>query len=118
VIGNVVAAFIGKVPARAASPLLHLHQFPLTGQTGDKPSSTAFYPRIQRPLRHGDTLVVETGTCMTHLNRMLLKDGKFNRLCEHYPPLTDVVVKAWLYAVTGFFLTGLSPATGVVRTPF
>lgn len=44
--------------------------------TGDEPTSSAnFYPRLQRRLRSGDTVVIETGTCMSHLNAMLLPAG-------------------------------------------
>jgi len=44
--------------------------------SGDEPASSAgFYPRLQRRLRTGDTLVIETGTCMLHLNGMRLPAG-------------------------------------------
>ena len=47
----------------------------LTG-SGDEPTSSAsFYPRLQRRLKAGDTLVIETGTCMFHLNGMRLPAG-------------------------------------------
>ena len=40
---------------------------------GDEPTCSAnFYPRLQRRLHADDTLVIETGTCMLHLNGMLL----------------------------------------------
>lgn len=45
---------------------------PLTGGASDALSSSAFYPRLQRLLKAGDVLVIETGTCMLHLAGMLL----------------------------------------------
>ena len=74
-IDDVLAALVSKVPARKENGALAVEQFPLTGAAGDKLSSTSFYPRLQRRLRKGDTVVVETGTCMTHLNKMLLPEG-------------------------------------------
>lgn len=47
----------------------------ITGAKADPVSSSSFYPRLQRMLRAGDVLVVETGTCMLHLAGMLLPDG-------------------------------------------
>ena len=44
--------------------------------SGDDPTSSAnFYPRLQRALRADDTVVIETGTCMFHLNGMRLPAG-------------------------------------------
>lgn len=57
----------GSAPAPA--------MLPVTGAKADRLSSSAFYPRLQRMLKTGDVLVVETGTCMLHLNGMLLPDG-------------------------------------------
>ena len=47
----------------------------LTGSGDDPTSSVNFYPRLQRRLKAGDTLVIETGTCMFHLNGMRLPAG-------------------------------------------
>ncbi len=47
----------------------------MTGSGDDPTASPNFYPRLQRRLTAGDTLVIETGTCMFHLNRMLLPAG-------------------------------------------
>ena len=44
-------------------------------ECGDATTSANFYPRLQQRLRAGDTVVIETGTCMTNLNRMLLPQG-------------------------------------------
>ena len=60
----------GTVSAAPADALL-----PLVGTGGDALSSASFYPRLQRRLRAGDTLVIETGTCMLHLNGMRLPEG-------------------------------------------
>lgn len=45
---------------------------PLSGNTTDALNSDSFYPRVQRFLKKGDVLVIETGTCMLHLGAMLL----------------------------------------------
>ena len=50
-------------------------QLPMTGGKDDRLGSASFYPRLQRMLRKGDVLVIETGTCMLHLRGMLLPDG-------------------------------------------
>lgn len=61
--------FTGKTEA----PTFDL--LPLTGATGDKLGAANFYPRLQRFLRGGDVLVIETGTCMLHLGAMKLPDN-------------------------------------------
>lgn len=50
-------------------------KFDLVGSSNDPTNSQNFYPRVQRMLRSGDVVVAETGTCMLHLNRMLLPEG-------------------------------------------
>ena len=47
----------------------------MTGAADEPTSSTNFYPRLQRRLRAGDTVVIETGTAMFHLNPMRLPSG-------------------------------------------
>ena len=74
-IDDVLAALIEKVPSRPAASWPRIEALPLTGEAGDPTCSASFYPRLQRQLRSGDTLVIETGTCMTHLNKMLLPEG-------------------------------------------
>lgn len=74
-IDDVLSALIKKVtplPGKVASAKDLL---PLAGNGGDPLSSASFYPRLQRVLKSGDTLLIETGTCMTHLNKMLLPEG-------------------------------------------
>jgi indolepyruvate decarboxylase len=61
--------FGGTGPAEALAML------PLAGDGSDALTSAAFYPRLQRLLKSGDVVVSETGTCMLHLNGMLLPDG-------------------------------------------
>jgi indolepyruvate decarboxylase len=56
---------------RRGSPQL----LPLKGSAHDPISSASFYPRLQRFLRPGDTVVAETGTCMLHLGKMRLPEG-------------------------------------------
>lgn len=47
----------------------------LAGAPSDRTSSDNFYPRLQKMLKTGDVLVVETGTCVMHTTPMLLPDG-------------------------------------------
>jgi indolepyruvate decarboxylase len=74
-IDDVLAALAAKVPARKGNSPVKVEQLPMTGKGADTLTTDAFYPRLQRALRAGDTLVIETGSCMTRLNRMLLPAG-------------------------------------------
>jgi indolepyruvate decarboxylase len=56
---------------RRSSPQL----LPLRGSTHDPVTSASLYPRLQRFLRSGDTIVAETGTCMLHLGKMWLPEN-------------------------------------------
>lgn len=47
----------------------------LVGVSTDPTSSDNFYPRLQRMLKSGDILVIETGTCVIHATSMLLPEG-------------------------------------------
>lgn len=48
---------------------------PLAGEGAEPTSSAALYPRLQRLLRPGDTIVAEQGSCMIHLGGLRLPDG-------------------------------------------
>lgn len=74
-IDDVLAALVAKVPARKGANPVKVEQLPMVGKGDEKLSTDAFYPRLQRALRRGDTLVIETGSCMTRLNRMTLPAG-------------------------------------------
>jgi indolepyruvate decarboxylase len=74
-IDDVLAALCSRVTTRCSDHGLKLDTMPLVGAPGDATSSANFYPRLQRQLRSGDTLVIETGTCMIHLNKVLLPEG-------------------------------------------
>jgi indolepyruvate decarboxylase len=74
-IDDVLAALCSRVTTRCPDHGLKLAPMPLVGAPGDATSSANLYPRLQRRLRSGDTLVIETGTCMTHLNKVLLPEG-------------------------------------------
>jgi len=74
-INDVIDALLSKVTPRTESVVSEKAQLPLTGSGSDTLSSSTFYPRLQRLLKSGDTLVMETGTCMFHLNAMLLPEG-------------------------------------------
>ncbi|MGD9619373.1 MAG: alpha-keto acid decarboxylase family protein [Mycolicibacterium sp.] len=60
----------GKSDRSASARLL-----PLVGSGDDPTSSANLYPRLQRRLKAGDTVLVETGTCMMHLNGMQMPAG-------------------------------------------
>jgi indolepyruvate decarboxylase len=74
-IDDVLTALIEKVIPRPGTPAGFGDLLPLEGHASDTLASPLFYPRLQRCLQSGDTLVIETGTCMTHLNKMLLPAG-------------------------------------------
>lgn len=74
-IDDVLAALLTKVTPRTQEVASPKDLMPLFGNATDAISSASFYPRLQRRLKSGDTLVIETGTCMTHLNKVLLPAG-------------------------------------------
>ena len=74
-IDDVLAALVAKVSPRPAGTWPRPTQSPIVGGAGDPVSSASLYPRLQRQLRRGDTLVIETGTCMTHANKLMLPEG-------------------------------------------
>jgi indolepyruvate decarboxylase len=75
-IDDVLAGLLAKVKTRPQPVVSEkIDVLPATGNGDDKLSSANFYPRLQRCLKSGDTLVVETGTCMMHLNPMVLPKG-------------------------------------------
>lgn len=74
-IDDVLERLVARVDARAAIAPIRVEPLPLVGEGVDRLTSAGFYPRLERRLRAGDTIVVETGTCMLHANRMLLPAG-------------------------------------------
>jgi indolepyruvate decarboxylase len=74
-IEDVLDGLISAVSPRARQPGPVPTELELTGAGAEPTSSANFYPRLQRRLRAGDTVVIETGTCMSHLNAMLLPPG-------------------------------------------
>ncbi len=74
-IDDVLSALVEKVAPRPGKVASSKDVLPLAGNGGDPLSSASFYPRLQRVLKSGDTLVIETGTCMMHLNKMQLPGG-------------------------------------------
>lgn len=74
-IEDVIEALTTEVTPRTREPGPTPEALEMVG-SGDEPTSSAgFYPRLQRRLRTGDTLLIETGTCMLHLNGMHLPAG-------------------------------------------
>lgn len=74
-IDDVLTGLATQAAPRPAGSWPRIDPLPMTGAAGDPTCSASFYPRLQRQLRAGDTLVIETGTCMMHLNKMLLPEG-------------------------------------------
>jgi len=74
-IDDVLTALCERVRTRCSDHGLKLEPMPLVGASGDATCSANFYPRLQRRLRSGDTLLIESGTCMTYLNKMLMPAG-------------------------------------------
>jgi indolepyruvate decarboxylase len=75
-IDDVLAGFLAKVTTRTQAVVSEkVDLLPVLDSGNDKLSSANFYPRLQRCLKSGDTMVIETGTCMMHLNPMVLPEG-------------------------------------------
>jgi indolepyruvate decarboxylase len=74
-IEDVLDGLIRKVRSRKLLEAPEYGELELTGSADDPTCSANFYPRLQRRLKADDTLVIETGTCMLHLNGMRLPAG-------------------------------------------
>jgi indolepyruvate decarboxylase len=74
-IDDVLNALCSRATTRCPDHGLKLETMPLVGEPGDPTCSANLYPRLQQRLRSGDTLVIETGTGMIHLNKVLLPAG-------------------------------------------
>lgn len=72
---DVLSALCERVSPRSESHGLSPQAPALTGAPADRLDSTSFYPRLLQQIKAGDTLVIETGTCMLHLNKLLLPAG-------------------------------------------
>jgi indolepyruvate decarboxylase len=74
-IDDVLDALLAEVPAARLPAVSRPRPLELVGSADAPTSSSTFYPRLQRCLQPGDTLVIETGLAMLHLNAMLLPAG-------------------------------------------
>ncbi|MEB3243336.1 MAG: thiamine pyrophosphate-binding protein, partial [Cyanobacteriota bacterium] len=74
-IDDLLPALLERVTVRCADHGLRLEPAALVGGPNDPTTSANLYPRLWQRLRAGDTLVIETGTCMTHLNKLPLPAG-------------------------------------------
>lgn len=72
---DVLNALRERVRPRAGEPIPRRELAPLEGSKEEALGSAAFTARLQRHLKAGDTLVIETGTCMLHLLPMALPAG-------------------------------------------
>ena len=75
-LGDVLSGLIAEGPkTRASYSKQQFVSIPLSGKPNDPIDSSNFYPRLERFLRSGDTLIVETGSCILHLPKFKLPDG-------------------------------------------
>ena len=74
-IDDVLEELTAQVSARSRPEAPARDLLEMAGAADEPTSSTNFYPRLQRRLRAGDTVVIETGTAMFHLNPMRLPAG-------------------------------------------
>ena len=74
-IEDVLDALTKKVKPRSRDDAPAYGELEMTGAGEDPTASPNFYPRLQQRLRADDTLVIETGTAMLHLNGMRLPAG-------------------------------------------
>lgn len=75
-LGDMLAGLIGRISKAVSSTISSAQSIiPLVGTPTDEVSSANFYPRLQRMLKTGDVLVVETGACVLYTTPMLLPDG-------------------------------------------
>lgn len=74
-IDDVLSALLRRVEPSKSERSASERLLPLVGSGDDPTSSANFYPRLQRRIKDGDTLLVETGTCMMHLNGMQMPAG-------------------------------------------
>jgi indolepyruvate decarboxylase len=71
-IDDVLHALVTQVPARPAFAWPRPTVMSPDGAADEAITSASFYPRLQKQLRAGDTVVIETGSCMTKLNKIPL----------------------------------------------
>lgn len=74
-IDDLLAELIDRIPTRTLPDLPEPVRLEIAGAAEEPTSSGTFYPRLQRRLKAGDTLVIETGTGMLHLNGIRLPAG-------------------------------------------
>ncbi|MFN7678340.1 MAG: alpha-keto acid decarboxylase family protein, partial [Cyanobacteriota bacterium] len=72
---DLLSALVERVEPRVGSQRGWREEAPLVGSGDDGLTSAAFYPRLWRHLRAGDTLVMETGSCLEHLLPRALPTG-------------------------------------------
>lgn len=75
-LGDVLQGLIAEAgPIKNSFPAQHFISPPLSGKPNDPTDSSNFYPRLEKFLTSGDTLIVETGSCMLHLSKLKLPAG-------------------------------------------
>ena len=74
-IDDLLDALIDKLTAHSRENAPAYGELEMIGSGADPTASPNFYPRLQRRLQAGDTVVIETGSCMFHLNGMRLPGG-------------------------------------------
>ena len=105
-IDDVLDGLIARVtPIRGTVAAVGADLLDVVGSGNEPTSSANFYPRLQRVLQSGDTLVIETGTSMFHLNGCGARSAGPPR-----PPWGS----PWRRAPAG---PGWSPATDRISSP-
>lgn len=75
-LGDVLQGLIAEAgPIKNSFPAQHFISPPLSGKPNDPTDSSNFYPRLEKFLTSGDTLIAETGSCMLHLSKLKLPAG-------------------------------------------
>lgn len=75
VLSDILSGLTSRInPISSSNVVKPQSQLPLVGVPTDPTSSDNFYPRLQKMLKSGDVLVVETGTCIMHTTPIVLPD--------------------------------------------
>ena len=72
-LGDVLSGLIEEGPqSRTSYSKQEFVSMPLSGKPNNPIDSSNFYPRLEKFLSPGDTLIVETGSCILHLPKLKL----------------------------------------------
>ncbi len=74
-IDDVLRGLVERAQPVPSVPAIQPQPPAMVGSPDERLTSANLYPRLQRMLHAGDSLVIETGTCMFHLAKTLLPRG-------------------------------------------